>query len=77
MDIALDRRGLLLDQLDTTTGLASERLAGLTDAEYLLEPVAGMWSVRPRGSEGSAHPFGPGGWQLDNDLPVPNPALHR
>ena len=29
---------------------ARPRLEGLSDAEYLWEPVAGAWNVRPRGT---------------------------
>lgn len=37
----------VLDQLDYYWGAWRPRLDGLTDAEYLWEPVSGMWSVRP------------------------------
>ncbi|MCU1551065.1 MAG: hypothetical protein JWR36_1625 [Glaciihabitans sp.] len=73
MDIALDRLGALVDQFDTSWNIGGERLAGLTDREYRWEPWPGMWSIRRRGSVTSKHPFGPGEWQLDNDLPDDEP----
>jgi hypothetical protein len=51
------------------------RLEGLTDEEYLWEPVAGCWSVRPRGALTSPTPLGAGAWQRDaapgDPLPAP------
>ncbi|HEY1485707.1 MAG TPA: DinB family protein [Micromonosporaceae bacterium] len=41
------------------------RLDGLTDEEYLWEPVAGCWSVRPDGH---------GGFSSDHGSPPPEPA---
>jgi hypothetical protein len=73
MDLRTDRVGLLLDQLSTSLQLSRERLAGLTDEEYLWEPAAGAWSIRPRGSAATAAAFGPGDWQLDLDRPEPVP----
>ena len=52
---------LLLDQLTVHWEHALRpRLAGLTDVEYLWEPVPGAWSVRPDG--------------IDFELPEPEPA---
>lgn len=42
-----------------------DRLAGLTDAEYLWEPVPGCWSVRPRGDDGIP--------AIDFAMPQPDP----
>jgi hypothetical protein len=57
---------LLIDQLtfywDTHLW---PRLAGLTDDEYLWEPVPGAWSLRP-----GRH----GGFQLEESRPEPSPA---
>jgi hypothetical protein len=50
------------------------RLEGLTDEEYLWEPVAGAWSVRPRGSAITAMAAGSGGWVIDWAYPEPRPA---
>lgn len=46
---------LLVEQLDWHwTNQARPRLDGLTDAEYLWEPVPGCWSIRPRSEVGVA-----------------------
>ena len=65
MDIALDRRGALIDQWDSSWEIAWERLTGLSDDEYLWEPVPGTWSVRRRGEAASPAPYGPGDWLID------------
>ncbi len=49
------------------------RLRGLGDAEYLWEPVAGMWSIRPKG-QGVAEELGDGPFVLDFAHPEPQPA---
>ncbi|MCC2322568.1 DinB family protein [Cellulomonas xiejunii] len=55
---------LLVDQLDFYWAASLwPRVRGLTDDEYLWEPVAGCWSVRPRAD---------GTWQADG-LGVPEP----
>lgn len=43
----------------------SRRLQGLTDAEYLWEPVATTWTVRRREDALSPHPMGGGDWVFD------------
>lgn len=53
---------------------ARPRLDGLTDEEYLWEPVAGAWSVRPRGTGATAQAIGSGDWEIDFALPEPSPA---
>ncbi|MGV9642942.1 DinB family protein [Streptomyces sp. NPDC003514] len=60
-----DRLGLLLDQFDRAREMAEVRLTGLTDEEYLWEPVPGCWSIRPRGEATTPRAFGPGEWVLD------------
>ncbi|MET8824585.1 DinB family protein [Streptomyces sp. NPDC004610] len=68
-----DRLGLLLDQFDLTRERAQVRLTGLTDEEYLWEPVADCHSIRRRGEATSARAFGPGDWLLDQaaaDIPA-------
>lgn len=50
------------------------RLSGLTDQEYLWEPVAGCWSLRPRAEATTAMAVGGGDWVLDFALPEPEPA---
>lgn len=73
MDIALDRLGVLLDQLDSSRHLSRQRLEDLADDEYLWEPVLGCWSVRRRGENVGAQAYGPGDWQLDFELNLPEP----
>lgn len=54
------------------------RLDGLTDDEYLWEPVPGSWNVRPRGDSGpdveGAVSVGAGGFTIDFAFPEPEPA---
>ena len=62
----LEWNPLLLDQLTWHwEHHLRPRLAGLTDAEYLWEPVPGCWSVRPAGT---------GGFRIDFAFPEPDPA---
>lgn len=49
------------------------RLDGLTDDEYLWEPVAGCWSLRPRGAARTAMAAGAGDVVADFELPEPDP----
>jgi hypothetical protein len=60
-----DRLGLLLGQFDQAREMAQVRLEGLSDEEYLWEPVPGCWSVRRRGEAATPRAFGPGEWVLD------------
>lgn len=63
----MDWTTLLLDQLEWHwRGQLRPRLHGLTDEEYLWEPVPGAWNVRPAG-DGLA-----GG--IDFAFPPPDPA---
>ena len=50
------------------------RLDGLTDAEYLWEPVPDCWSVRPRAEAQSAMAAGAGDTVADFAYPEPEPA---
>lgn len=54
------------------------RLEGLTDEEYLNEPVTGCWTVRPRGESGPDHEgaiaAGSGAFVVDFAFPTPEPA---
>lgn len=43
----LEIRDVILDSMDSMFSRLLTRLAGLGDDEYLWEPTAGMWSVRP------------------------------
>jgi hypothetical protein len=47
------------------------KLAGLTDHEYLWEPVAGCWNVRPRAGDTQAPGTGP--FTVDFAWPEPSP----
>lgn len=50
------------------------RLEGLTDEEYLWEPVPGSWNVRPRGSTSPAvWQAGEGAFTIDYDPEPPTP----
>ncbi|MFE6485092.1 DinB family protein [Streptomyces sp. NPDC057757] len=64
-DTRTDRFGLLLDQFDRAREMAEVRLTGLSDEEYLWEPVPGCWSIRRRGEARTPRAFGPGEWVLD------------
>jgi DinB superfamily len=70
--------------MDWTTSLAEQldwhwqaqarpRLTGLTDAEYLWEPVDGCWSIRPR-DQATSTPIGVGEFVIDYAFPEPTPA---
>jgi hypothetical protein len=50
------------------------RLEGLSDAEYLWEPVPGCWSVRRRSDATSSHAAGAGDTVIDFAFPEPDPA---
>src|SRR5688500_4963295 len=60
----LTRHALLLAHLDCAWDLLRPRLDGLTDEEYLWEPVPGCWSVR-RQDDGTV--------QVDWAAPAPDP----
>lgn len=64
-----DRHGLLLDQFDRAREMAQVRLIGLTDEEYLWEPVPDCWTLRRRGEAVTPRAFGPGEWVLDLGAP--------
>jgi hypothetical protein len=62
----------LADQLDSHwRGQARPRLNGLTDDEYLWEPVPGCWTVRPRPADGGGP--GTGAFTVDFAWPQPTP----
>jgi hypothetical protein len=64
----------LLAQFDFTWDRLVNRLDGLSDAEYLWEPVPGCWSVRPRERVQTPRAFGGGEWALEFASPEPDPA---
>ncbi|MGW7380669.1 DinB family protein [Streptomyces sp. NPDC054794] len=64
-----DRLGLLLEQFDYARERAEVRLTGLSDEEFLWEPVPDCWSIRRRGEATTPRAFGPGDWLLDQGAP--------
>ena len=50
------------------------RLDGLSDEEYLWEPVPGCWNVRPRGTGTAPVQAGSGAFTIDFAIPEPEPA---
>src|ERR1035437_6643040 len=77
-DDVIDWTGELLDQLDGHwTHQLRPRLDGLTDQEYLWEPVPGCWNVRARGARDSPAAIGSGPFTLDLLRPPPSPACRR
>ena len=70
----MDWTGSLVEQLDMHwTGHLRPRLDGLTDHEYLWEPVPECWNVRPRGTSSAPVQGGSGDFTVDFG-PEPNPA---
>ena len=49
------------------------RLEGLSDQEYLWEPVRGCWSIRPRGEATTPMAAGGGEYVMDYAYPEPEP----
>jgi hypothetical protein len=70
----LTRRGLLLDQYETSYTMLAERLPGLGDDEYFWEPAASCWSLRRQSEVRTARSFGAGEWRLEFERPEPAPA---
>jgi hypothetical protein len=65
---------VLREQLDFHyRQLFRPRLEGLTDEEYLWEPVPGCWSIRPRGTSTSPTQIGSGDFQRDDAPDEPDP----
>jgi len=64
----------ILAQFEFERGRLLDRLVGLTDAEYLWEPVPGCWSIRPRAEVTANRSYGSGAWQLERAYPEPDPA---
>lgn len=70
----LDWNATLLEQLDWHwTQQLRPRFAGLTDEEYFWEPVAGCWSVRPRGTSTAPVQGGSGDFTIEFAMPAPVP----
>jgi hypothetical protein len=64
---------LLAAQLDTSREFFEQRLEGLTDDEYLWEPVPGAWSLRRPGEVRTGSSFGRGAVLMEYERPEPDP----
>jgi hypothetical protein len=72
--MTLDWNTQVLEQLDWHwQGHLRPKLDGLTDDEYFWEPVAGCWSVRPRGASSAPLAAGSGDFTIDFAFPEPDP----
>ncbi|GAA1649993.1 DinB family protein [Catellatospora bangladeshensis] len=72
--MSIDWNAQLAEQLDWHwQQQARPRLDGLTDAEYLWEPVAGCWSVRRRADAGATPVHGGGEYGIEFAWPEPDP----
>lgn len=70
-----DWNPLLLDQLTWHWDRQLRpRLEGLTDDEYLWEPVRNTWNVHPRGRSTAPVQAGSGDFTIDFAFPEPDPA---
>ena len=71
--MTIDWNSALVEQIDYhwRTQLRP-RLDGLTDAEYVWEPVEGCWSVRPRGTSTAAVTGGSGSHVIEFAFPPPD-----
>lgn len=70
----VDWNSQLIEQLDWHWRVhLRPRFEGLTDDEYLWEPVPGMWSIRPRGTSKAPISFGSGDFTADYEEPEPDP----
>lgn len=73
--MTIDWTATLLEQLTDHWDLQLRPgLDGLTDEEYLWEPVAGCWSIRPRGEARTSMAAGAGDLVADFEFPEPTPA---
>ncbi len=66
----------LLAQFDFARKSLAERMVGMTDDEYLWEPVPNCWSIRPRAAgpaPGALELVGQGDWGRDRSPDDPDP----
>ncbi len=63
----------LLAQFDDAFDRLVARVDGLTDGEYLWEPVPNCWSVRTRANNQTKQARGKGDWVIELDRPEPDP----
>lgn len=68
---------LLASQLDTTMEFFWDRVAGLTDEEYLWEPGPGAWNLRPREQQRTSRSHGAAAWVWEFEPRDPQPAPLR
>ncbi len=72
---SLDWNQALREQWESHwTHQVRDRLAGLTDEEYLWSPAPQAWSVRPRGTSTTPMAAGAGDLTIDFAYPAPEPA---
>ncbi len=72
--MTIDWNAQLLEQLTWHwDGHLRPRLDGLTDEEYLWEPVPGCWSIRPHAEAATSMAAGAGDHVADFELPEPEP----
>ncbi len=72
--MTLDWTNELVEQLDSHWRMQLRpRLDGLTDGEYLDEPVPGCWSVRSRGTSAAPMQGGSGELVIEFAMPAPDP----
>jgi hypothetical protein len=72
--MALDWKHEIVEQLDWHwREQLRPRLDGLTDDEYLWEPVAGAWSIRARADAVTSMAAGIGDYVADFEYPEPDP----
>jgi hypothetical protein len=71
----MDWKRIAIEQLDWYwNAQLRPRLEGLTDDEYLWEPVPGCWSIRPRAVAVTKMAAGKGDLVIDFEYPEPAPA---
>ncbi|HVE92581.1 MAG TPA: DinB family protein [Actinomycetota bacterium] len=69
-----DLRGQVIEQLDFYwREQFRPRLEGMTDEEYVWEPVPGAWNLRPRSEARTSMAAGGGDLVLDWEWPEPDP----
>lgn len=71
--MTLNTKDELIRQLDEHWPVVRERFDGLSDDEYLWEPVDGCWNLRPRAEATTAMAAGSGDTVADFELPEPVP----
>lgn len=72
--MTIDWTSQLAEQLDWQWREALRpRFEGLTDEEYLWEPVAGCWSVRREGESRAQNAVGAGEYKFEFAYPAPEP----